>query len=139
MIETILIALDNSDLSEQVFATLQQFQLQSIQKIIFVHVVAPVPMGEEPAADQPSPATPLGLYRHLEDKVQSYQVQLPCPSHLEIVAGDPAEEIVRLANIHQAQLILLGCRGLTGVNRILKGSVSSQVVADATCSVLVVR
>ena len=49
------------------------------------------------------------------------------------------DELVRLANIHQADLIVIGSRGLTGMNRILKGSVSSQVAADAHCSVLVVK
>jgi nucleotide-binding universal stress UspA family protein len=53
--------------------------------------------------------------------------------------GEPTEEIIRLANIYRADLIVLGSRGLTGVNRILKGSVSSQVVSDAPCTVMVVK
>ena len=48
------------------------------------------------------------------------------------------EEILRLANIYQADLIILGTRGLKGVERIFHDSVSSQVVAEASCSVLVV-
>jgi nucleotide-binding universal stress UspA family protein len=135
----ILVALDHSDLSERVIAMLNQLQLQPTTEVLFAHVVAPVEVGEEPPADQPGQEPLLGLYRHIEEKVEVYQAKLPCPSKLEIVAGDPAEEIVRLANIHHVHLIVLGCRGLTGVNRILKGSVSSQVVADATCSVMVVR
>jgi nucleotide-binding universal stress UspA family protein len=55
------------------------------------------------------------------------------------VTGDVAEEIVRLANIYKADLIVIGCRGLTGLKRILEGSVSSQVVGEAVCSVLVVK
>jgi nucleotide-binding universal stress UspA family protein len=53
--------------------------------------------------------------------------------------GNPAEEIIRLASIYEADLIVLGSRGLTGVNRILKGSVSSQVVSEAPCTVMVVK
>ena len=53
--------------------------------------------------------------------------------------GDPSEEIIRLSHIYSADLIVIGSRGLKGINRILKGSVSSQVVADAVCSVLVVK
>ena len=49
------------------------------------------------------------------------------------------EEILRLANIYQVDLIILGTRGLKGVERILKDSVSGQVVAEASCSVLVVH
>ncbi|CCH66944.1 hypothetical protein RINTHH_7890 [Richelia intracellularis HH01] len=43
------------------------------------------------------------------------------------------------ANIHQADLIVIGSRGLTDMKRIIQGSVSSQVVEDAHCSVLVVK
>ena len=34
---------------------------------------------------------------------------------------------------------MIGSRGLTGVKRILEGSVSSLVVSEANCSVLVVK
>ncbi|MGA9377200.1 MAG: universal stress protein, partial [Phormidium sp.] len=47
--------------------------------------------------------------------------------------------IIRLANIHHADLIIIGSRGLTGLKRILERSVSSQVVEDAPCSVLLVK
>ncbi len=71
--------------------------------------------------------------------LQSYQANLPGHSEIEIVTGDPAQEIIRLTNIYHADLIIIGSRGLTGVKRILQGSVSSQVVEDAPCSVLVVK
>jgi len=92
----------------------------------------------EMAVDRPHVSEEL-TYRHIEKQLQSYQTDLPCESELEIVTGDPAVEIVRLAHIHQANLIVIGTRGLTGLKRILEGSVSSQVVADAPCSVLVVK
>ncbi|HBY78128.1 MAG TPA: universal stress protein, partial [Cyanobacteria bacterium UBA11148] len=79
------------------------------------------------------------VYQETERQLQSYQAELPCESEVEIVNGDPAVEIVRLAHIYHADLIVIGSRGLTGLKRILQGSVSSQVVADAPCSVLVVK
>ena len=72
-------------------------------------------------------------------QLQSYQEQLPVSSELELVTGDPAEEIIRLGNIYQADLIIIGSRGLTGMKRIVQGSVSSQVVEESSCSVLVVK
>jgi nucleotide-binding universal stress UspA family protein len=45
-----------------------------------------------------------------------------------MVTGDPAEEIIRLANIYKIDLIIIGSRGLMGMKRIVQGSVSSQVV-----------
>lgn len=139
MLNTILVALDDSDLAEQVIETLNQVQLNSATQVILSHVMPSVGGASEVAADR-SKFTAADLpYRQVEKQLQTYQGQLPCSSALEIVSGDPAEEIVRLANIYQADLIVLGSRGLTGLNRILQGSVSSQVVADAPCSVLVVK
>jgi nucleotide-binding universal stress UspA family protein len=76
---------------------------------------------------------------HRLEQLTTYQAGLPCDSKLEIVAGDPAEEIIRLANIYSVELIVIGSRGLTGLDRIVRGSVSSQVVEDAPCSILVVK
>jgi nucleotide-binding universal stress UspA family protein len=138
VLKTILVALDSSEVSHCVIQSLDELQIQPAAKIILSHVIpAPEPDGEM-AVDRPQTSEEL-LYRQIEKQLQSYQDHFHCESELEIVSGDPAVEIVRLAHIHQADLIVIGTRGLTGLNRILQGSVSSQVVADAPCSVLVVK
>jgi nucleotide-binding universal stress UspA family protein len=43
------------------------------------------------------------------------------------------------ANEHSVDLIVLGTHGLTGLSRLLLGSVSERTVRHAPCSVLVVR
>jgi nucleotide-binding universal stress UspA family protein len=53
--------------------------------------------------------------------------------------GDPAEEIMNVASKRQADLIVMGAKGLGTLDRILLGSVSTRVVQYATCPVLVVR
>ena len=139
MLKTIVVALDGSELSERVIQTLQELQLQSATKIILSHVVPPPESNLEMVADRPQTDLEAVPYRNIEKQLQSYQANLPGESELEIVSGDPAEEIIRLANIYQADLIVIGSRGLTGVKRIIQGSVSSQVVEEAPCSVLVVK
>lgn len=139
MFKTVLVALDSSELSAQVMQTLNTvIQLQPEATVILAHVIPPEADLERPA-DQPDIDPEVGSYRHIEKQLEAYQTDLPCQSELEIVTGDPAEEIIRLANIHQVALIVIGSRGLTGVKRILERSVSSQVVVDAPCSVLVVK
>ncbi|MCT7973361.1 universal stress protein [Laspinema olomoucense] len=139
MISTILVALDGSDLSEQVIATLHNLKLETMTQVILAHVMSKPTSDLDVLADRPQVETEDIPYRAIEKKLQSYQEKIPCKTELEIVTGDPSEEIVRLANIYQADLILIGSRGLTGMKRILQGSVSSQVVTDASCSVLVVK
>jgi nucleotide-binding universal stress UspA family protein len=56
-----------------------------------------------------------------------------------VQAADPAVGIVREAEEVGADLIVLGSRGLTGIRRIVLGSVAEAVVERAHCPVLVVR
>jgi nucleotide-binding universal stress UspA family protein len=53
--------------------------------------------------------------------------------------GKPAEEIMKVAAKHHADLIVMGAKGLGAIARFLIGSVSTRVVQQANCSVLVVR
>jgi nucleotide-binding universal stress UspA family protein len=51
---------------------------------------------------------------------------------------DPAAALVQYARTNQVEHIVIGARGSSSLRRIM-GSVSSQVVAAAPCTVTVVR
>jgi nucleotide-binding universal stress UspA family protein len=53
-----------------------------------------------------------------------------------MVTGDPATEIVRVANEEAADIIVVGTHGRTGLTRLLMGSVAEQVIRHAACPVL---
>lgn len=53
--------------------------------------------------------------------------------------GDPATQLVRAAEEHRADLIIVGSKGRTGLARLVLGSVARNVLLHAHCSVLVVR
>lgn len=53
--------------------------------------------------------------------------------------GEPPEVIVDIAEGKKADLIVLGTYGRRGLNRLLMGSVTSQVITDAHTDVLVVK
>ena len=53
--------------------------------------------------------------------------------------GDPAHVIIEAAEELGAELIVVGSRGLTGLERFLMGSVSSKLAQHAPTSLMVVR
>ena len=53
--------------------------------------------------------------------------------------GDPRDVIIRLAQTEQADLVVVGSHGRSGLPKLLMGSVASHVVTHAPCSVLVVK
>lgn len=61
------------------------------------------------------------------------------PKNDHVRAGEPYEQICDLAREIDANLIVIGTRGNSGLNRLLLGSTAERVVRFASCPVLVVR
>jgi nucleotide-binding universal stress UspA family protein len=53
--------------------------------------------------------------------------------------GDPADAILSVAEKREADLIVVGNKGMTGARRFLLGSVPNKVSHHAPCSVIIVR
>jgi nucleotide-binding universal stress UspA family protein len=70
-----------------------------------------------------------------KDKLQSAGLTISC----EVLRGAPSQRLLDAAVDWQADCIVMGARGLTGIERFLIGSVSSDVAVRANCSVEVVR
>jgi len=61
------------------------------------------------------------------------------PYEHRMVTGDPVAEIVRAAAEANAELIVMGTHGRTGIGRLIMGSVAEGVVRRAPCPVLTYR
>jgi nucleotide-binding universal stress UspA family protein len=61
------------------------------------------------------------------------------PYEHRLLSGDPAREIVRLADEEGVDMIILGTHGRTGLKRLLMGSVAEAVVRRAMCPVLTIK
>jgi nucleotide-binding universal stress UspA family protein len=55
------------------------------------------------------------------------------------VEGDPAEAILKVAEDTNADLIVVGNKGMTGARRFILGSVPNNISHHAPCSVIIVR
>jgi nucleotide-binding universal stress UspA family protein len=53
--------------------------------------------------------------------------------------GDPADAVLDVAEEREADLIIVGNKGMTGAKRFLLGSVPNKVSHHAPCSVLIIR
>jgi universal stress protein A len=56
----------------------------------------------------------------------------------QVAIGEPFHEICQMAERENANLIIMGSHGRTGLSHVLLGSVAERVVRHAPCSVLVV-
>jgi nucleotide-binding universal stress UspA family protein len=57
----------------------------------------------------------------------------------EMREGRPADEILKAAEEHQCDVIVIGSRGLSGVRRVTMGETGNEVVLKAPMPVIVVK
>ena len=75
------------------------------------------------------------VLRRAIDFVPDHDIDVECHAR----PGAAAEVIVEVAEQVQADLIVIGNKGMTGARRFLLGSVPNRVAHSAPCSVLVVN
>jgi nucleotide-binding universal stress UspA family protein len=77
--------------------------------------------------------------RHLAEQIRVRMQDAPQPVELVVRVGNPDEVILTVSSDRQADMIVMGSHGRTGLDRLLLGSVSSKVIGQAVCPVWVVR
>lgn len=76
----------------------------------------------------------------LEQDLAKIEIPDPTLAVERIVAeGDPASEILRVAEERHVDLIVMGTHGRRGLGRALMGSVAEHVVRRSSCPVLTIR
>lgn len=142
----VLVATDLSDPAQLALGAGAREANRRKRRLVVVHVsdtlsrrTAPAMalLGANPTAEPPEVA-------HLRDDLARQIIEtslrsLGAEADIRLVSGDPSEEILRLAVALPAELLVLGTRGRTNVNRIMLGSVATHMVERAPCSVLAVR
>jgi nucleotide-binding universal stress UspA family protein len=75
------------------------------------------------------------LLRDVEARTRDQGIEIETHAR----TGDAANAIIEVAEEHNADLIVVGNKGMSGVARFLLGSVPSKVAHHAPCDVLIVR
>lgn len=79
------------------------------------------------------------IWRQHRERVESFCARAGVPVEFAAVTGEPTEEIVEVADTHDADLIVVGTREPGFFERLLGGSVSQGVARRARCDVLIVH
>jgi nucleotide-binding universal stress UspA family protein len=134
----ILVPVDGSDFSLKALETAcNMAQAQAPSSIIIIAVSMILPDLEEGAyiAEKMRAQAEKALARAKEVALAKGM-----PPSLILASGiSPADEIVKVAKSENADLIVVGSRGLAGKGKYFLGSTASQVVTHSHCSVLVVK
>jgi Universal stress protein UspA and related nucleotide-binding proteins len=147
-ISRLLVASDGSDVARstpdllEALGAFRGVQAQTLS-------VAPV---DPPTFELLSNAYTLGSYplaRDLEELLEDYRRHadvaaqrletIGIPATPVVRSGDAAHEIIETARSGGTDLIVIGSRGLGGLERVVLGSVARNVLLHASCSVLIHR
>ncbi|WP_066195266.1 universal stress protein [Gracilibacillus timonensis] len=144
MTTNILVAYDSSELSEKAVEEAKR-QAQLVENAV-IHVVTVVSHGGPTTNAMLARSFMNDLAEEARPGLERIQNELekeglPCTSDvlLDYSFRNPGSKLVEYADENQIELIVLGSRGLGGVGKFLLGSVSSQIVQQAKCKVLILK
>ena len=144
----ILIATDGSDYADNALDFMLRFPFPRNSRMTVLTVVSDIPMlpAELEALDetqsQALEEANKRLYQDAEDLVARASSCLwedGWPGETMVRNGNPVDEILRVADEIDADLIVVGSHGTGMTKRFLLGSVSDRVLEYASCSVLIVK
>lgn len=137
-LETILLATDGSPASEPASGQAIDLATQVQARLLVVSVLSASSRPSEAPPDQAVADSRDSLTSKAQAIVQRAKAAGANAAFL-VWEGEPGDAIVAAADAEDADLIIVGSHGRSGVSRFLIGSVSDYVVRHAHCPVMVVR
>jgi nucleotide-binding universal stress UspA family protein len=157
MFKKILVAIDGLEMSHDIFKTAIDIAKADKANLVLLHVLSfeeqnslsiPISTGLEyfQTADsetlkryreqwQTYEQQSLNLLRSLADRSTAEGIT----TEFQQIAGAPGRKICEFAQSEDIDLIVMGRRGISGVNEFLVGSVSNYVLHRSLCSVLIYK
>lgn len=135
-LRTILYPTDFSETGAAAFQLAGSLARDHGADVVVLHVYPP-PMNHGEGMARRAPE---GYYDALQKRLRRFRVpgRTAGIKH-QLVQGEAAEEILRVAHKLDCDLIVMGTHGRKGLSRLLLGSVAEKVLREATCPVLTVK
>ena len=146
-LETIAVCVDGSEPSWQALEYVKDLcETFSPKRVLVIHVIPSLSSMTAPHIAEGSDVVQANLIQFLEDQAEQLEEdireelsELEAEVQMCFPSGNPGVRILEITENEDADLILMGNRGLSGLASILLGSVSERVARNAPCSVLIVR
>lgn len=143
-IKKILCPTDFSEPANAAVITANELALHFSAEIILIHVVSTTPV--VPASPALTGVNDLQVLTEMENAAQETiakdaerLLDNSLESHLMVINGNAADEIVRVAGEEKVDLIVISTHGLGGWRKFFFGSVTEKVAKLASCPVLLIQ
>jgi nucleotide-binding universal stress UspA family protein len=132
----ILVAYDGS--AEAKLAVERAAEIAKLEKAE-VAVVSVVPVMADARGAGIDPTSDFPDHRRQVDEAVARLKELGTTARAIEAVGNPADAIIQVAETEGTNLVIIGSRGHSGVQRFLMGSVSARVAQHAPCNVYIAR
>jgi nucleotide-binding universal stress UspA family protein len=145
MFKSIVVGTDGSDTANQAVRQAVDLARAVGAKLELVSAYEPVPAQRLAAERRDAPEDLQWAINPREDVDNTLEAAAEAAREAGVAVdvyprqGDPADAILDVAEEQEADLIIVGNKGMTGAKRFLLGSVPNKVSHHAPCSVLIIR
>ena len=139
-ISTLLVAHDFSETAALALRQATALAKANAARLVLAHVVELVPLGPYPAIK--GGANDLAIKDIAEQRTNEIADAARaegCEIEVRVQVGEPGPTLVEMAEAVEADLLVIGTRGLSGVKHVLLGSTAESVVRRAPMPVLTVH
>jgi nucleotide-binding universal stress UspA family protein len=145
MFRSIVVGTDGSDTASQAVREAVDLALAVNATLEIVSAYEPVPAGRLSQERRVTPEDLQWVINPREDVdatlAAAAEIARAKGVHVNVhpMQGDPADAVLDVAEEQEADLVIVGNKGMTGAKRFLLGSVPNKISHHAPCSVLIIR
>ncbi len=145
MFDRIVVGTDGSETATEAVRTAVELAKLSNAKLEIVSAYQPIPQsrlrdeGEGITGDVSHAINPREDVQFVLDKAAAVAKKAKVEVVTHPLEGDPADAILDVAEENDADLVLVGNKGMTGARRFLLGSVPNKISHHAPCDVWIVK